>query len=638
MGHALHVLLDDGLQQAGHPLLLGHVPADEVVLHQAVVQPIEPRGALAVILQHPVALHQLVDAVQIIHSPRLLDRRVQHILTEGDKGPRITQQPHQRGQNVDLLRHLVFHTRLHQFATRVKDKDGRTEATQVGLILSMVAHVGVVAGQHKDGVAIPRLAAGLLEEAAQSHVGIADALVDGQRPLGKAAFVLLGDDKRVVRRGGEHSSHERLAHRAHLCAVVLQERLVPDGPGAVKVFVAAEARVLVELGAAIVVLEARAAGKGLEAHTAVLRPVEEGRLVALLAQQVGDAAHVVHRCRCEEERLDKHRYARQDGRHAIDALAAVAIGVGERQTLADERVDARGVAPIVASLQVVVIGSDILAAEALDDEHDHILLDKGHRVGGLVHGTIDSLELGGVAIVVGHAEHIFAQRAQQRERRVQHQGGIHRARHPLVGVAHRDGTHCRGEAASHACHTQRYGHHQGTHHGQVIAQPVEAATVETGLAVEPPQAGNDSGGQQHQVPVPQGLAHDDARQIALVAKLAQHSAGGAPHREGEVDPVGHVDDEGQAVDHHKDPSQHAVIGRRLLEVQRQQHQHNPQDVGIDDGRRVKLQTAHDKVRHIALQGWRQQRPVQGQIGQPRHRIGDVDQRQIDHNSPHRRQQ
>ena len=138
-------------------------------------------------------------------------------------------------------------------------------------------------------------------------------------------FVFVGYYVGVVRRCREHSRHERLAELRHLESVELQEGLVPDGPHAVEVAVAAKALVVVILRAPEVVVEARGARKGLEAHRAVLGPVEESRVVALVLQLAGQSAHVVHRRGREEERLHKHWYAREYARHAVDALAPVAV-------------------------------------------------------------------------------------------------------------------------------------------------------------------------------------------------------------------------------------------------------------------------------------------------------------------------
>ena len=77
---------------------------------------------------------------------------------------------------------------------------------------------------------------------------------------------------------------------AQLLGKELEKLLVPDGPGAVKISVAMEIGVGIELVAPVVTFEARGAGKGLEAHRTVLSAVEEGGGIALvLAQFAGKA-------------------------------------------------------------------------------------------------------------------------------------------------------------------------------------------------------------------------------------------------------------------------------------------------------------------------------------------------------------
>ena len=48
--------------------------------------------------------------------------------------------------------------------TRLIDDDGRTETTQVSLVFGMVAHIGMIARQHKDGILKPWFLTGFLKE------------------------------------------------------------------------------------------------------------------------------------------------------------------------------------------------------------------------------------------------------------------------------------------------------------------------------------------------------------------------------------------------------------------------------------------------------------------------------------------
>lgn len=338
------------------------------MLHQRVGEAVESLGLKAVELEDVAVLDVLVDAVQVVDGPGVLGGGVQHVDAEGEIGFLIAQHAEDGGQDVDVLGYLVLDA-AHGLAG-VEDDDGRAEAAEVGLVLGMVAHVGVVAGQHEDGVPVPRLARCGLEEAAYGHVGIAYALVHDDAFLGIALPVLVGYDVGVVAGGGEDGGHEGLLHLAHHLGIVLQEGLVPDGPRAVEVVGAVS---LLVLGPAVVVLESGLAGKGLEAHGAVLRPVEEGGLVALLCQDARQSGVVVHGRGRQDEGLDEHGDAGQYAGHSVNGLAAVAEGVAEGGALADEVVDAGGVALVAASFQVFVQGSDVLAAETLDYHDDDVL-------------------------------------------------------------------------------------------------------------------------------------------------------------------------------------------------------------------------------------------------------------------------
>ena len=76
----------------------------------------------------------------------------------------------------------------------------------------MTAHVGVVAGEHEEGVLEPGLLGSRLEEAADGLVGITDALVDFKALVRELLAVLLGHDERMVTGGGEDGRHEGLLH------------------------------------------------------------------------------------------------------------------------------------------------------------------------------------------------------------------------------------------------------------------------------------------------------------------------------------------------------------------------------------------------------------------------------------------
>ena len=105
------------------------------------------------------------------------------------------QQSHDCGQDVNLLGYLVLHL---GFLPRFINDYRHTEPAQVSLVESIISHVGMVAGQHEDGVLEPALPAGTLEEAPQCHIGIADALMNGETLLRVLGLVLFRNDEGVM--------------------------------------------------------------------------------------------------------------------------------------------------------------------------------------------------------------------------------------------------------------------------------------------------------------------------------------------------------------------------------------------------------------------------------------------------------
>ena len=265
-------------------------------------------------------------------------------------------------------------------------------------------------------------------------------------------LVLLRNDKGMMAASGEDSSHERLLHLRHLGTVILQERFVPDGPRSIEISLPTKTAVGFVVFAPVILLKTCAACKSLETHRAALGTMEEGCLIALANQQRGEATDLVHRCRCQEERLDKHRNAAQDGGHAIDRLSSITVGIFESDALADERVDTGSIALIATVLECAVQGSDILTTKALDNEYHHILLDHWHGVDRHMDRTIDSFQLLFVGKIVGYDEDILANGTIEREGGIQHQGGLNRTVGILVGIGGGDGTYSGSKATTNACH------------------------------------------------------------------------------------------------------------------------------------------------------------------------------------------
>ena len=409
--HPVHILLDDGFQFLLHLALFFHL-SFQVVAHQQVVQGIDATRLLTVELQHIAILAILIDAVEIVYGVGFCGGSGHQVAAERQEWLVIAQQTQHGGQDVYLLCNAVVHAHGH-LSAGIKDDERCRKTADVGLILRMVAQVGVVAGQHKEGVLVPRLLLGRLEKLADGHVGIAYALVDGQPLFGIHVLVFFRNDIGRVARHGETSRHEGFFHLANLRTPVLQERLIPDAPVPVKVGIAAKSVVGGIVLSAIVRLEAHLVGKSQESHAAPVGTVEECRVVALACQQAGHAGVIVHRGGGEHERFFKHRNATEHGWHAIDALSSVAERVFVGGTLADKLVNVWGVALVSAVFELLVESSDILAAKTFDDQHHHVLLLE--RMSGLwmVYGREHfggSLDVG---IVGGNVENVLPNGSNQ---------------------------------------------------------------------------------------------------------------------------------------------------------------------------------------------------------------------------------
>ena len=385
--------------------------------------------------------------------------------------------------------------------------------------------------------------------------------------------------------GGEQSGHERLFHLAHTVAVELQELLVPNGPRAVEVVITIVVRVFVVFRTAEIVLEAAAVGKGLEAHRAVHRSVEEGGIIAFVLRQLtSQSGHVVQRGGSEEERLHKARNARQHARHALDALAAVGVGILERErAVGDEGVEERSESRISFRTQVLVVEAEMLLAVALHNQHHHILWLKRKSIGWLMNG-IEIAERLGIRHIVGSHKRFFVEGADGGERRVQDDSGLRRIFGILVRIADGDRPGGGGESTAHPCHRQRNGRTEQNGIGDVVAQAVLQVQVfrrTEQLIKQPPH----QHGQKHQIPIIQKLLAQNVRHVAetFVAELIQHRHGRALTRVLIIDTVYEVGGDTEAVDDGVVPARHLIINAVLFPVERQQEHDDEDGVGIDDG-------------------------------------------------------
>ena len=230
----------------------------------------------------------------------------------------------------------------------------------------------MVTGQHEDRILKPRLLTHLLKKLPDGHVRITDAFMDDKPFLRILLLILLRDGIRMMTACREHSRHKRLLHLTHLRGIVLQERLVPDGPHPVEVIITAKSFVSIIVLPTVILLETRGSGKSLKTHRSPLCPVEERRLITLSGQQRRNATHLIHRGRGEDERLYKHRDTRQNTRHPVNTLPAVTIAILKRHALPDQFIHARRISFILSPFQRLIQRPDILPSKTLHNQYHYI--------------------------------------------------------------------------------------------------------------------------------------------------------------------------------------------------------------------------------------------------------------------------
>ena len=233
-----------------------------------------------------VVFHVLVDTVHVVYRPCVVGSCIQHILAKGEVRLLIAQHAQNGWHDIYLLCNLVLHLRLSATVGFVND-DRHAETAQIGLVESVVTEIGMVACQYEDGILEPWLTTCRLEEAAQSHIGIAYALMYLNTLFWIGSFIFLRHGIRVVTGSCEYSCHEWFLHLRHLCCVILQEGLVPDSPCAVELILTSKTVIVIKILATVVILETSGTGECLEAHGTALGTVEESCLVTLVSQDTG---------------------------------------------------------------------------------------------------------------------------------------------------------------------------------------------------------------------------------------------------------------------------------------------------------------------------------------------------------------
>ena len=156
------------------------------------------------------------------------------------------------------------------------------------------------------------------------------------------------------------------------------------------------------------------------------------------------------------------------------------------------------------------------------------------------------------------------------------------------------------------------------------------------FGVQPAQGSDNDDGEQYEIPVVEQLDKEDATQVVLARELAEHAGGGASEGVGEIGRVAQVDDERQTVDYDEEPFAEALVATRLLQIQGEEHQHDVEGVGVDDGRRVEGQTALEKPQQMAeREPLGEMAEVDQQVGHAGDEINQEDQQEIPDECRHR---
>ena len=181
--------------------------------------------------------------------------------------------------------------------------------------------------------------------------------------------------------------------------------------------------------------------------------MEEGCLISLVVEQTGNATYLVHGGWCQEEGLNEHRNAGENGGHTVDALTTIAVRMAEGDTTGDERIDKWSITFVEPILERLVQSAYVFTSKALDNQDDNILLNQTRIPSNsrLMNRAIDCLKIFFLK-VVGHYKDIFADSAVEREGRVEHQSSLYRMVGILIGIADGDGAYSCGKTASDACH------------------------------------------------------------------------------------------------------------------------------------------------------------------------------------------
>ena len=128
----------------------------------------------------------------------------------------------------------------------------------------------------------------------------------------------------------------------------------------------------------------------------------------------------------------------------------------------------------------------------------------------------------------------------------------------------------------------------------------------------------------------QGLSGKDAPEVALVLELLEDGGRRAPHGVTEIHRVAEVHRQAQGVDDDIHAAADGVPEARLLQVQREEHHHHPQGVGVEDGSRIENETALQQFKTVPpRQIAGKSIPILCQKSHSRHKIDDIGYGKID---------
>ena len=149
----------------------------------------------------------------------------------------------------------------------------------------------MIAGNGEDGILIPRLLTGYLEEMLKSHICIPYDFIDGHIRilLLEYIFISIRHTERMMARQREESCHEGLLHLSHLLTHILHKWLVADAPPAIKIVITSCTRICHKVLTTIILLELGGSCKGHKAHRTTLSTMEEGCLVTLPIQAISQS-------------------------------------------------------------------------------------------------------------------------------------------------------------------------------------------------------------------------------------------------------------------------------------------------------------------------------------------------------------